>query len=273
MVEKIFSNTTLYGEFKYSKESFKNFATHSHSGFNIVAIESSSIEIVYHNQGKQILQPMQLALFNPNHVHLTKNLSNSPIGYYSLMLDKCWCIKIQNKIFDNREFIELSPTIINDSTLNQKFTLLYNSLQNSDNLENRVKEFATTLFQNYCTPASAENSSKSRKNQLQEIENHIRKNIEESLNIDEIAKTTGYSTAHLNRLFKEEYGLTLHAFLIDQRIHKAKELLSKNRHLSLTEIAYSVGFYDQSHFIRNFKKAYSLSPKAYRLFNRDTFKP
>ncbi|MGV6831487.1 MAG: helix-turn-helix transcriptional regulator [bacterium] len=136
-------------------------------------------------------------------------------------------------------------------------------MQNGDNIKREVEEFTTTLFRNYCQQASAEDCAKSNNTLLRKIENYIIENIEETISIDQIAKTTGYSTAHLNRLFKKEYGLTLHAFLIDQRIHKAKEILSKNREITLTEIAHSVGFYDQSHFIKNFKKAYSLSPKAY----------
>jgi len=99
---------------------------------------------------------------------------------------------------------------------------------------------------------------------LKKIENYILQNIQESISIEEIAKSVGYSSAHINRLFKKEFGLTLHAFLIDKRIGKAKELIAQNQQATLTQIAYEAGFYDQSHFIRNFKKAYSLSPREYK---------
>ncbi|HGZ70332.1 MAG TPA: AraC family transcriptional regulator, partial [Nitratifractor sp.] len=168
------------------------------------------------------------------------------------------------KIFPTNTFVTLSPNIIKNRNLYQKLTTIYSSLQNSDNAKREIEQFATTLFKNYCQQAQTGCSDKRSNTLLQKIENYIIENIEEAISIDEIAETTGYSTAHLNRLFKEKYGLTLHAFLIDQRIHKAKELLSTNRQITLTEIAYKVGFYDQSHFIKNFKKAYSLSPKKYK---------
>jgi len=259
LVKKLYKNSTLYGEFKCNIENFKNFAKHSHKEFNIVAIKSDSIEIEYHNQTTQTLKPKQLAIFNPNQVHLTKKSNNNAIEYYSLMLDTNWCISLQNSIYKNSNFLNILPNIIDSIDLYQDFINLYNSLQNGVNIENDLKDFATTLFRQYCQSKS-ENEQNSL---LKKIENYILQNIQEQISIDEIAKSVGYSSAHINRLFKKEFGLTLHAFLIDKRIGKAKELITQNQQATLTQIAYEAGFYDQSHFIRNFKKAYSLSPKEY----------
>nr|WP_231665501.1 MULTISPECIES: helix-turn-helix domain-containing protein [unclassified Pseudoalteromonas] len=54
------------------------------------------------------------------------------------------------------------------------------------------------------------------------------------------------------RSFKQTYGLSPHAYQLDKRIKKAKNLL-KSGH-SIIETSHLLGFADQSHLQRNFKK-------------------
>ncbi|HFC03397.1 MAG TPA: AraC family transcriptional regulator, partial [Nitratifractor salsuginis] len=81
--------------------------------------------------------------------------------------------------------------------------------------------------------------------------------------LDEISRHFGYHPDALNRRFKRRFGLSLRAYLIDRRLHRAKALLLEGKH-SIAQVAAETGFYDQSHFIKAFKKAYSLPPKEYR---------
>lgn len=66
-----------------------------------------------------------------------------------------------------------------------------------------------------------------------------------------------------SKTFKERIGQSLPSYLNSIRIKKAAELL-KNPDLSITEIAYFVGFGSVEHFIRIFKEVYGVSPKEYR---------
>ncbi len=256
------NSNAIYGELKYNKESFQNFAKHSHKSFNIVAIVNGYINIEYHNQPLQTLYPNQIAIFNPKQVHLTSSKHNERLDYYSLHFQEPWCIEIQKDIFETKEFINISPNIIKDKTLAKQFLNICKQILNKPNrdIERELKNFNKELFANYCK--KEENTEPNQT--LQKLEEYILTHLQEPLTLEEIAKEVGYSTAHINRLFKAEYGLTLHAFLIDKRIDKAKELIRVNKTATLTEIAYQAGFYDQSHFIKNFKKAYSLSPKSYK---------
>ena len=252
----------IFGELKYNKESFQNFAKHSHKTFNIIAITEKNIDIKYHNQAIQSLSAEQIAIFNPYQVHLTSSKEASPLDYYSLHLQKSWCIEIQQEIFKNKEFIDISPNIIKDKTISKNFLEICKKILNEEegDIEQELKTFSQELFSSYCQVATQIEPNQT----LKKLEEYILKHLQEPLTLEKVAKEVGYSTAHINRLFKAEYGLTLHAFLIDKRIDKAKELIRVNKTATLTEIAYSAGFYDQSHFIKNFKKVYSLSPKAYK---------
>src|SRR5262249_12785880 len=71
----------------------------------------------------------------------------------------------------------------------------------------------------------------------------------------------------LGRLYAESLansmGLAPHQYVLEQRIDRAKTLLSETA-LSLTEIAYRLGFASQSHFTAVFRRLTSTTPEAYR---------
>ncbi|QYJ91089.1 AraC family transcriptional regulator [Shewanella halotolerans] len=68
----------------------------------------------------------------------------------------------------------------------------------------------------------------------------------------------------LERLFLQDVGMTPKNYSIIQRTAYAKELLRHDTGKSLTDIGYHAGFYDQAHFIREFKKVIGITPGNYR---------
>ena len=68
---------------------------------------------------------------------------------------------------------------------------------------------------------------------------------------------------HFIRNFKQETGLTPHQFQLQNRIRKAQHLLSGSD--TITEVAMTTGFCDQSHFIKQFEKIVGLTPSDYKL--------
>ena len=70
------------------------------------------------------------------------------------------------------------------------------------------------------------------------------------------------SPTYFSRLFKETTGITPHQYVIRCRIDRAKNLLQQGK-LSIAEIAKEVGFVDQSHLHRHFKRLVGVTPKKY----------
>lgn len=85
----------------------------------------------------------------------------------------------------------------------------------------------------------------------------------EPITLEDIAAKSNISVRHLNRVFKAYYQTTPIAYLQRLRLEKACALL-KQTHLSVTEISYACGFNDSNYLTRQFKKAYGVSPQAYR---------
>lgn len=82
------------------------------------------------------------------------------------------------------------------------------------------------------------------------------------LNVEMLTQEIGISRTHLHRRMKEMVGLTPSDFIRNLRLQQATILL-KNKDLSITQIAYAVGFTSQTHFSSAFKKMYGLSPMEY----------
>lgn len=109
------------------------------------------------------------------------------------------------------------------------------------------------LFENYWI-------SKFREKDVSFIQN-ILVDVEAGLKIEEIAEKYGFSRQHISKLFKENMGKTLSEY---KKIHQFRSTLKKNMKVkNLTELAYENSYYDQSHFIRNFKELTQIKPTAF----------
>jgi len=85
----------------------------------------------------------------------------------------------------------------------------------------------------------------------------------ESLSLEDLASTAGVSRWHLTRLFRDAMGMPPHAYLCKIRVERAQQLL-RNPNLSISAIAMDVGFCDQSHLNRHFKKIVGCTPAVFR---------
>lgn len=81
-------------------------------------------------------------------------------------------------------------------------------------------------------------------------------------NIGRIADTFGITTRYLHKLVYQHTGLSPKSFDKIHRFKTSLKLIGENK-LPLTSIAYDAGYFDQSHFIRDFKSFTGLTPSAY----------
>lgn len=96
--------------------------------------------------------------------------------------------------------------------------------------------------------------------------NYIENNLEKEIDLDRISKHVGYSKFHLNRLFTDETGDTIHKYLQKKRLSLAAEKLI-NTDTPISEIAYEAGYHSQQSFTLAFKQIYQYPPQAYRKIN------
>ncbi len=80
---------------------------------------------------------------------------------------------------------------------------------------------------------------------------------------DFIARELGYDYSYLSSLFSSVTGTTIEKYIVQQKIEKAKELLSYEE-LSLTEISYRLDYSSVQHLSNQFKKVTGLTPSQYK---------
>ncbi len=92
---------------------------------------------------------------------------------------------------------------------------------------------------------------------------YINDNYHTDIRRSAVAGKTGMSPSHFSRMFRKVMGVSYQEYVNSKRIAQAKKLLSTSPR-SITEIAVSLGFSDQTGFGRIFKKLTGHTPSAYR---------
>lgn len=82
------------------------------------------------------------------------------------------------------------------------------------------------------------------------------------ISLDDLAAAAGLSRFHFSRIFRKHVGLSPAAYVERSRIERAKAMM-RIGYVSLVDIAYAVGFSDQSHFARRFRLHVGCTPSDY----------
>ena len=85
------------------------------------------------------------------------------------------------------------------------------------------------------------------------------------LNIADLARLSGRSLSSFNRDFRATYNMPPKQWLKKRRLSYAEKLL-RRKDLTITEIAFDIGYENVSHFIKSFKDTYGMTPKQYQDF-------
>ncbi|TLX63482.1 AraC family transcriptional regulator [Stutzerimonas nosocomialis] len=91
---------------------------------------------------------------------------------------------------------------------------------------------------------------------------YLHAHLEQDIGLDHLAQACGVDRFRLSRAFKAAFGLAPHAYLVQLRLSRARQLLALG--WTPASVATSLGFADQSHLGRWFRRAYGLTPARYR---------
>jgi len=98
--------------------------------------------------------------------------------------------------------------------------------------------------------------------------NYIVDNLHRKHNLKELAQLVNLSPSRLCFKFKAETGISLARYQKSLKMQKAKELLETTC-LRVKEVMVRVGIEDESHFVRDFKKAFNVTPTQHRVLYRN----
>lgn len=93
------------------------------------------------------------------------------------------------------------------------------------------------------------------------VKRYLRERFAEAVSLDELVTLTGLSRFHLVRTFTRQVGMPPHIYQINIRIARASTLLKAG--VSPVCVSNDLGFADQSHFTRHFKRFWGVTPNRY----------
>ncbi len=105
--------------------------------------------------------------------------------------------------------------------------------------------------------------AKKKTDRLKPVIKYVELHYSEPTSIEAMAKLLGFSESHFMRYFKEAFGVSFVTYLNDYRLSMATRLLLSTEESVLT-ISQQVGFENLSHFNRQFKRKYNVTPSQYR---------
>lgn len=98
---------------------------------------------------------------------------------------------------------------------------------------------------------------------MERVMNYMNEHLADpDLNVEKLTADVGISRAQLHRKLKEIAGVSAGEFIRNLRLEQAARLIEEGQ-INITQVAYSVGFNNQTHFSTVFKKHYGMSPSEY----------
>ncbi|MHA3735651.1 AraC family transcriptional regulator [Pseudomonas sp. Eth.TT006] len=240
------------------------YSRHSHAHFSIGAITAGRSTYL-HEQAEFEVTTGTVVLMNPGDVHACNPIDDQPWSYLMLYVETPWLTDLQRQTGFSGEagFQRFHETHLSDAdlfdALQKLYAVLIDSQQDVLRKESMAVEFFSDL-QRRLNPAPAPAREPNFK--LERAAGHIREHCTELLSLDDICAAAQLSPSYLIRAFKQHYGMTPHAFLVNQRIQFARERL-RNGEL-IADVALKAGFSDQAHFQRVFKQHLAATPGQYR---------
>jgi AraC-like DNA-binding protein len=120
---------------------------------------------------------------------------------------------------------------------------------------------ATLLSDDHAAPASGDHYRQQAA--LTEIEEHLG---ETAFSARYLASRVGLSRRRLDEIFVKSFGRPVTAYIWERRLERAKDMLHDDGYMrrTITEIAFSIGFENTSHFSRAFKNRFGTAPSVWR---------
>jgi len=240
------------------------FTKHIHNG-HVLWLNSEGGE-QYNLKGcTTILQPGSVSIIEPGIVHSNRPWSPGKRHLRSLYLEEEFFLYLEKlltgeakgkltlptSVFENHKCWQLA-IFLHEAIISNQDQLLVDELIISLFSRIEMLQFGKMICHGF-----SDNSS----GRLKNIVEFMRARFSEDIslnNLAEIAKCTSY---HVIRLFRKQVGMSPHAYLVQLRLEKARELIDSGQ--SLADAALLAGFSDQSHLTRRFKKRYGLTPGLY----------
>lgn len=205
-------------------------------------------------------------MMNPDWVHACNPIENQPWAYLMLYVNAQWLanLRYQIGVLETPGWVDIETAVVSTPALYAQYCDMAARLQDQQRSISE-KHAALTGFLTTLMLALAHETRASQPQPPEGVRAaaaYLEVNAAVDVSLDTLCELTGYSAGHLIRAFKQHYGLTPHAYLINRRVQLGQQALKQGE--SIADAALLAGFNDQPHFQRTFKRLVAATPNQYR---------
>lgn len=228
---------------------------HTHTEYSLGLIDEGQA-IYQSGQVSHVIQVGDLVAINADEVHPC-NPSSMHWSYRMLFIEAAY---LNELCAETAQSLRFAQAYWREPELTLAFNALFNGLVDDEPtlvIESQLITYCAALWKQPTQTAQVIELAG-----LRRVKDLLQEQAQAEFRLQELSELAGLTAYQLVRHFKKAYGLPPHAFQLDRRIQQAKSLLRQGA--SLSEIALELGFADQAHFQRHFKRRLALTPKAYQ---------
>lgn len=241
------------------------YALHTHTHWSLGAITGGQSTFVYREHRYRVHEGA-LVLMNPEWPHACNPIDDQPWAYLMLYVDVDWisALRYELGLLAQPRWQDIHIAVLDEPGLYRSFCEMADCLLDPEAqlLEKQTKavEYLSALMQSI--GAQNVNPQPEPPGVLKALGAYLDQHCTEDLSLDNLCARTGYSPGHLIRAFKQYFGMTPHAYMINRRVQYGQRELKRGT--AIADAALSTGFADQAHFQRTFKKLVAATPGQYR---------
>ena len=240
-----------------------SFAPHWHDEFAIGLIDAGVEEFEYEGAVHRAT-PGEVVLLNAGQVHTGQGFDERGFGFRMLYVPESTFREIApaSRYGGESRSLHFRTAVLNNVHARDCLLAAHRSFDSGGpalEVESRfVNAFAYVLT--IASSWRAPETSTSAPATLVEARDYLNEHLFRDVSLAELAQIAGLSKFHFLRVFRQRFGLTPHAYQLQQRILCAKRLL---RALPIADVAAQCGFADQSHLHRVFRSLVGTTPGSY----------
>jgi AraC-like DNA-binding protein len=243
------------------------FPPHAHDGFAFGVIERGA-QAYMDGRGRRVVMPEStICVINAGQVHEGRPANEAGWDYRMIYMPGA---DVAGLLADEKQGCAGTPyfpeTVIDDP---QTMRLLHDAhvcseARDATQLEksSRLTAAVVQLAQRHGQMSSGMQSCAPLPGAVKRAREYIDAHLVENPSLDMISDAAGMSAFHLLRAFKRAIGVAPHAYLVQRRVEMAKHLLLKG--LPLRQVAITVGYCDQGHLSREFRRFFGVPPGSAR---------
>ena len=249
-------------------------SAHFHDEFQIGFSAEGHLENTRRG-AKEIIAPDRLYFIQPGETHAENALTADVLRLHFVFISERLMNEITAESANRKQSgVSFTNFTIENKRLNRlllgKFKALVSSIESGGSkLEQtgNLFDFIECAASKPIVDSSETRKKGGEKKAVKVVKEYLSENLSENISLDTLSQKTHVSKFHLLRQFKLETGLTVHRYLVQLRICRAKEFLKSGK--SISETAFELGFNDQAHFSKSFKRFTSQTPGQF--YNPKTF--